>query len=261
MEHIMQRTLVPCPAVLITLAMICEVCSSGGVPADPAGDLFHPWGGQPGTQPDLLEISVDSEGEAVEFTLKFAEPVFPADDWEHYEQQLHGRVDLGTLDDGSHANTYKDDFYSELSYLQSFAGFDFALVYEGQVPLLDTVFNPLGNCPVTFAGDTVVVAVPKSLLPAWPAGFAVLVHDAYQTTWDVFPNAPGHEPIARGDADRDGGVDTDDVAALTECLAGPAVSVPPAGCALHEFAAADLDHDEDVDLRDYASVQLGVGGP
>lgn len=248
-------------AVLMTLAVICELCLSGVVPADPTGDQFHPWGGQPGTRPDLLEISVDSGGAFVEFTLKFAEPVFPADDWDHYEHQLHGRIDLGNLDNGVHANTYKDDFYSELSYLQGFASIDFALVSEGEVPLLDTVFNPLGACPVTFAGDTVVVAVPKSILPASPAGFVVLVHDSYQTTWDVFPNAPGHQARVCGDANRDGTVGVHDTQMLAECLAGPAVSVPPAGCMLHEFAAADLDHDKDVDLRDYASVQLGLGNP
>ncbi len=51
-----------------------------------------------------------------------------------------------------------------------------------------------------------------------------------------------------GGIDDDQDVDADDWLLLAECLNGPAVVDPPAGCSAITFARADLDSDRDVDL-------------
>jgi beta-glucosidase len=62
-----------------------------------------------------------------------------------------------------------------------------------------------------------------------------------------------------GDIDRDGDLDLADFMALTDCLAGPNVTTPPAGCAPGTFDASDLDDDGDVDAQDYARFQEYAG--
>ena len=55
-----------------------------------------------------------------------------------------------------------------------------------------------------------------------------------------------------GDLDFDGDVDAADYAVFSGCLNGPEVITPPPGCAAINFAGADSDGDDDVDLDDYA---------
>lgn len=65
-------------------------------------------------------------------------------------------------------------------------------------------------------------------------------------------------PIA-ADLDGDYDVDSDDLAVFVECMAGPDVLTPPAGCDPAMFAAADLDGDGDVDAEDLAEFQTALG--
>jgi predicted CXXCH cytochrome family protein len=55
-----------------------------------------------------------------------------------------------------------------------------------------------------------------------------------------------------GTMDIDCDVDADDWAIFGPCVAGPGVTVAPAGCTPQNFARADLDGDGDVDLADQA---------
>ncbi len=57
-----------------------------------------------------------------------------------------------------------------------------------------------------------------------------------------------------GDIDGDCDVDLIDAAILVGCMAGPGFPVPPSGCAVDEFAAADTDSDGDVDSLDFAAL-------
>ncbi len=57
-------------------------------------------------------------------------------------------------------------------------------------------------------------------------------------------------PYGPGDLDHDCDVDAADFVTFASCLAGPVVLTPPAGCEPSDFAAADLDGDGDVDVRD-----------
>jgi aminopeptidase N len=63
-----------------------------------------------------------------------------------------------------------------------------------------------------------------------------------------------------GDLNSDGSVNSADLALFAPCLAGPDVFTPPAGCDATTFAAADLEHDGDVDVADFATFQALVGG-
>lgn len=67
-------------------------------------------------------------------------------------------------------------------------------------------------------------------------------------------------PQPAGDVDGDGDVDLTDYARFVECLAGPAVTTPPAGCSSYHFDNAQLDADADVDLGDFAVFQAVFGG-
>ena len=57
-----------------------------------------------------------------------------------------------------------------------------------------------------------------------------------------------------GDFDSDGDVDNDDYVIFAGCIGGPEFSVPPRGCTELHFELADVQADNDVDLRDYSAV-------
>ncbi|MCK4342843.1 MAG: TIGR03790 family protein [Phycisphaerae bacterium] len=63
-----------------------------------------------------------------------------------------------------------------------------------------------------------------------------------------------------GDLTCDGVVDFDDYAVFEDCLNGPDVSTPPPGCDPEDFARADLDGDNDVDLVDFTYFQSACTG-
>jgi hypothetical protein len=58
-----------------------------------------------------------------------------------------------------------------------------------------------------------------------------------------------------GDVTGDGHVDLGDAAALVQCMGGPVATQPPCGPCKH----ADLDNDADVDVRDFATLQVDFG--
>lgn len=65
--------------------------------------------------------------------------------------------------------------------------------------------------------------------------------------------------FANPDFDGNGAVNADDAQRWTACLAGPGAALPT-GCSPADFLDADLDHDGDVDLRDFVGFQrLGTG--
>jgi hypothetical protein len=64
-----------------------------------------------------------------------------------------------------------------------------------------------------------------------------------------------------GDLDHDGDADLADYALFADCLAGPDVSTPPAGCDSQMFVEADLSGDGDVDLGDFEAFQRVCEGP
>lgn len=59
---------------------------------------------------------------------------------------------------------------------------------------------------------------------------------------------------ADGDGDADGDVDRDDYTVFVDCLEGPAESLGFPGC-----LCLDLDNDGNVDIRDYANLQILIG--
>ncbi|HEY3244869.1 MAG TPA: dockerin type I domain-containing protein [Phycisphaerae bacterium] len=63
-------------------------------------------------------------------------------------------------------------------------------------------------------------------------------------------------PALPGDINADGQVNLTDYAALANCLSGPASAFPTATC-----CAFDLDHDTDIDLRDFAVAAPQITNP
>lgn len=61
-----------------------------------------------------------------------------------------------------------------------------------------------------------------------------------------------------GDIDGDGVLNIADFARVAACIAGPGAGLP-AGCDPNDFAASDLDGDNDADLADFAHFQLNFG--
>ena len=82
--------------------------------------------------------------------------------------------------------------------------------------------------------------------------------DAGVATGGEFEMAGGFIPGAAtglpGDCDGDGDVDLDDLTGLAGCMSGPNGDIA-AGC-----GCFDLDHDEDIDLADFARFQAGFTG-
>ncbi len=66
---------------------------------------------------------------------------------------------------------------------------------------------------------------------------------------------------ADGDFDGDGIVDGPDYAVFSDCLAGPTVTSPPAGCVAEDVAHADIQGDHDVDVCDFAGFQQVFTAP
>jgi hypothetical protein len=66
--------------------------------------------------------------------------------------------------------------------------------------------------------------------------------------------------VAKGDLNWDGVVNNADFNVFADCIAGPDVTSPPAGCDAGAFSRADLDTDDDVDLADFADFQEAFTG-
>jgi len=188
--------------------LLCCLAASAVSSTDPIGDVYafgDPGSPAAGTLPDLTEGSafVDFGLGEMRFEFLFAEPVYPADDWDHYDQQLWGYVDID-LDvppvDG--ANSRKSSFSGFASELGIEAYVDLSQVMGGSAPLLDASGNPIDSVyvPVVFAAELVTITIPVSDLPGplaagdqgGYAAFAAYFYDSSQMTSDVFPNGDGY---------------------------------------------------------------------
>jgi hypothetical protein len=175
---------------------------------DPAGDVYafgDPYSPAAGTLPDLTQGNafVDLGAGELRFEFLFAEPVYAADDWDHYDQQLFGFVDIDLdvppVDAG---NSMKSSFSGFASGLGIEAYVDLSQVMGGFTPLLDPGGSPIGsvNVPVVFAGELVTITIPMADLPGPGAAgdlggygaFAAYFFDGFQMTSDVFPNGDGY---------------------------------------------------------------------
>ncbi|MCK4659958.1 MAG: PEP-CTERM sorting domain-containing protein [Phycisphaerae bacterium] len=179
-------------AVLMGLGL--AVGEALGAP-DPVGDQFNPYGLPPGSAPDLVEVSVIRDAGNLSVTLECDAPVYPADDFAHWDLRILGRIDFGVGDDGSAADSYKSQWYSDPSYLDVLAFLSLNDVADGQIPLYDDGVTVLAYLPISFESTIVSVVVPEALLPDLADGFDVLVHDIDEMSWDVFPNGPGHADV------------------------------------------------------------------
>jgi hypothetical protein len=64
-----------------------------------------------------------------------------------------------------------------------------------------------------------------------------------------------HQPVVRGDCDASGDVDLTDFAWMADCLDGPGSDL------LTECSCADMDLDDNVDLADFAALQVAFSDP
>jgi len=67
-------------------------------------------------------------------------------------------------------------------------------------------------------------------------------------------------PTGKADLNWDGVVNLADYGLFADCMGGPSVTFPPAGCDLGQFSRSDLDGDDDVDVADFADFQDAFTG-
>jgi hypothetical protein len=113
---------------------------------------------------------------------------------------------------------------------------------DGFTPQVGDQFTVMNHGSRT--GEFAVVSVP--------CGYEFAVH--YNAT-DVTLEVTGVDVFPLGDIDGDCDVDLADHELFYGCMGGPGVTDPPQGCDPEDFAAADLDDDEDVDARDFSVLQ------
>ena len=122
-----------------------------------------------------------------------------------------------------------------------------------------------GSFHLEFDGEDKTGSVSVPVSGGWQTWTTVSVVAALDAGQQVlrFANESGVEEynlnyfdfflLAPSDLDLDGDTDLADYAILSDCVAGPDISLPPAGCSAEQFGLADLDEDGDVDLDDYGS--------
>ena len=184
-------------AYLSTLLLAGAVTVAHGEP-DPAGDTFMaPDPGNPSgsTTPDIIEVDIGQSDGQVHVSLGFAGEIRPADDFSAVDLQVLGAIDFGAAADEPVFLSHKSSLTTVPSDLELIAYLDLSSVFESTVWLNDGADVPLTSLPIDFGFDTVSVDVPVALFPSPVEGCAVLLHNFYQDTWDVFPNAEGHAVI------------------------------------------------------------------
>jgi len=178
--------------------LVAGTVSTARGESDPAGDLFMaPDPGDPAgsTTPDITELNVWQSPDQVHVSLEFAGEIRPADDFSAMELQLLGAIDFGVAADEPVYLSHKSSLTIVPSHLELVAYLDLSSVFESAVWLNDGAHAPLASLPIDFGFDTVSVDVPANLFPSPVEGYAVLVHNFYQDTWDMFPNEEGHAVI------------------------------------------------------------------
>jgi len=188
--------------------LLCCLAASTASSTDPVGDVYafgDPGTPAAGTLPDLTQGSalLDVGAGELRFEFWFADPVYPADDYDHYDQQLFGYLDIDLevppVDAG---NSMKSTFSGFGSQLGIEAYVDLSQVMGGSAPLLDASGSPIDSVyvPVVFADELVTITIPVADLPGplaagdqgGYAAFAAYFFDGFQMTSDVFPNGDGY---------------------------------------------------------------------
>ena len=126
--------------------------------------------------------------------------------------------------------------------------------------IVDFVGVPDGNfisgSPVGTVGTTYELAFDQAFLDANPMpGNA---YPYYCIVHVFFTMAGTVTVVLRGDLDLNGVVDVADQIVFNACMSGPDDSAATPECSSAEAAAADIDDDGDVDLRDYAEFQRAL---
>ncbi len=188
--------------------LLCCLAASAVSATDPVGDVYafgDPNSLAGGTLPDLTQGNafVDFGLGELRFEFLFAEPVYPADDYDHYDQQLWGYVDIDVdVPPVNPGNSRKSAVSGFASLLGIEAYVDLSQVLGGSAPLFDPAGSPIDSVyvPVVFADELVTITIPVSDLPGplaagdqgGYAAFAAYFFDGFQTTSDVFPNGDGY---------------------------------------------------------------------
>ena len=169
--------------------------------SDPVGDIFmapDPNDPPGSTTPDITEVNVWQSADHLYVSLQFAGEIRPADDTSAIDLQVLGAIDFGVAADEPAYLSHKSSLTTVPSHLELIAYLDLSSVFESAIWLNDGAGAPLTSLPIDFGFDTVSVDVPVDLFPSPVEGCAVLVHNFYQDTWDMFPNAEGHATIVPG---------------------------------------------------------------
>ncbi len=185
------------PRYLLAL-LVAGAASIARGESDPVGDIFmapDPSDPPGSTSPDITEVNVWQSADHIYISLQFAGEIRPADDCSAVDLQLLGAIDFGVAADEPFFRSHKSSLTTVPSHLELVAYLDLSSVSESAVWLNDGADVPLTSLPIDFGFDTVSVVVPADLFPSPVEGYAVLVHNFHQDTWDMFPNAEGHAAI------------------------------------------------------------------
>ena len=166
--------------------------------ADPAGDTFlipDPNDPSGSTAPDIIDVDVREVADQILVVLQFAGEVRPADDFSAIDLQVRGTIDFGVAADVPTTLSHKSTLTIVPSDLELIAYLDLTTVSQSSIRLLDGSDALLTNLPIAFGFDTLSVEVPVDLLPSPVEGYAALVNNFVQDTWDMFPNGRGHATI------------------------------------------------------------------
>ncbi len=188
-------------------ALFLAVTGLLGPVSDPSGDLYSPADPCPAlpaaTHPDLILGSavLDAAAGVLRFEFTFTDAVYPADDFAHFDAQLHGFVDI---DLDSPPTDERNSKKSALSCFGSTLGIeayiDLGLVASptSTVPLFaDGGGLVSADVPIEFNGATVTIGVPLADLDGLGAvgdevAYAALFLDFGLAVADVFPNGDGY---------------------------------------------------------------------
>jgi len=171
--------------------------------SDPNGDVYLPGSpGDPalGSEPDLIAGAAlfDIDQQELRFEFSFSDSVFPADDFDHMDEQLWGFVDIDLdVPPVNNSSSMKSQQSGYLSNLGIEAYVDLGYAYEGEVSLFDSFGTWISDVPISFEANVVTICIPFSDLygPGTPGNeiaYAAYFHDISYSTADVFPNGDGY---------------------------------------------------------------------
>jgi len=185
------------------LSLVALVGPSVDPNIDPTGDVYRP--GLPGTPalgtiPDLTSGTAffDVDNGELRFDFVFTDNVYPANDFIHLDNQLHGYVDIDfDVPPAASGNSWKSQLSGYQSNLEIEAYIDLITASNVEVALRDSTGGLMANVPITFDGSQVSITIPfadlyGSTAPGDAIAYAAYFYDLYQSTADVFPNNDGY---------------------------------------------------------------------